>query len=112
MDEGVVRRTVHNNFVAEFHLKSTNKHFCPIPKLNRIVKLDFYGGYLSIYHFPIVLKFWSSFSSPCRLRCARELIITFLPILTMMENSMVKAEINQYLDIAKHLTVAILRDAS
>ncbi len=35
-----------------------------------------------------------------------------LPILTMMENSMVKAEINQYLDIAKHLTVPILRDAS
>ena len=44
MDEGVVRRTVHNNFVAEFHLKSTNKHFCPILKWNRIVKLDFYVG--------------------------------------------------------------------
>ena len=44
MDEGTVRRTVHNNFVTEFHLKSTNKDFCPIPKLNRIVKLDFYVG--------------------------------------------------------------------
>ena len=95
MDEGVVRRTVHNNFVAEFHLKSTNKHFCTIPKLNRIVKLDFYVGTFLFIIFQ---------------RCARELIITFLPILTMMENSMVKAEINQYLNIAKHITVLILSD--
>jgi hypothetical protein len=43
---------------------------------------------------------------------ARELVITLLPILTMMENSMVKAEINQYIDMAKHVTVPILRDAS
>ena len=57
MDEGVVRRTVHNNFVAEFHLKSTNKHFCIIPKLNQTVKLDFYVGTFLFIIFQLYKNF-------------------------------------------------------
>ncbi len=40
------------------------------------------------------------------------LIFAFSPLATMIENGMVKVEINQYLDTTKHVTVPILGDTS